>query len=69
MFPVGGCSEVCVHCVHVAVYHMKETGWEKVSSTNVLDLHYQYAEEKKTQPDPVPTPRAQPIMADSGQPS
>jgi len=30
-----------------AVYHMKETGWEKVSSTDVGLLHYQYQEEKK----------------------
>ena len=29
------------------VYHMKETGWEKISSTDVALLHYQYQEEKK----------------------
>ena len=28
------------------VYHMKETGWEKVSSTDVAELHYQYKDEK-----------------------
>ncbi|CAH1779466.1 unnamed protein product [Owenia fusiformis] len=31
----------------VNMYHMKETGWIKVSANNVLDLHYKYAEEKK----------------------
>ena len=29
-----------------AVYHMKETGWERVSSTDVKELHYKYAEER-----------------------
>lgn len=28
------------------VYHMMETGWVKVSSTDVKDLHYQYQQEK-----------------------
>lgn len=32
---------------HHAVYHMMETGWVKVSSTDVGPLHYQYQEEKK----------------------
>jgi 20S proteasome subunit beta 5 len=31
----------------VSVYHMKETGWVKISETDVQVLHYQYAEEKK----------------------
>lgn len=30
----------------VNLYHMKETGWVKVSQTDVLDLHYQYQDEK-----------------------
>ena len=35
-------------CSHViAVYHMKESGWIKVSSDNVHDLHYKYADEKQ----------------------
>eukprot|EP00058_Branchiostoma_floridae_P008726 XP_002594214.1 hypothetical protein BRAFLDRAFT_117625 [Branchiostoma floridae] len=29
------------------MYHMKETGWIKVSQTDVMDLHYKYKEEKK----------------------
>jgi 20S proteasome subunit beta 5 len=32
----------------VNLYHMKETGWIKVSQTDVMDLHYKYQEEKKT---------------------
>lgn len=31
----------------VNLYHMKETGWIKVSQTNTKDLHYQYQEEKE----------------------
>ncbi|KAK2181322.1 hypothetical protein NP493_403g02014 [Ridgeia piscesae] len=31
----------------VNLYHMKETGWVKVSQIDVLDLHYRYAQEKK----------------------
>ncbi len=31
------------------VYHMRATGWEKVSSTNVAELHYQYKDEKMAQ--------------------
>jgi len=31
----------------VNLYHMKETGWIKVSQTDVTDLHYKYAEEKE----------------------
>ena len=34
-------------CVCCAVYHMMETGWVKVSQTDVRELHYQYQEEKK----------------------
>ncbi|EDO33904.1 predicted protein [Nematostella vectensis] len=30
----------------VNLYHMKETGWIKVSQTDVAKLHYQYQEEK-----------------------
>ena len=30
----------------VAVYHMKETGWEKISQDDVGKLHYQYLTEK-----------------------
>ena len=29
-----------------AVYHMKQTGWVKVSADDVMKLHYQYAAEK-----------------------
>ena len=32
---------------------MMETGWVKVSSTDVKDLHYQYQEEKEAEkPEP-----------------
>lgn len=31
----------------VNMYHMKETGWIKVSQNDVFDLHYKFAEEKK----------------------
>ncbi|XP_072014128.1 proteasome subunit beta type-5-like [Amphiura filiformis] len=31
----------------VNLYHMKETGWVKVSQNNVKDLHYQYQAEKE----------------------
>ena len=31
----------------VNLYHMQETGWIKVSQTDVTDLHYKYAEEKE----------------------
>ena len=34
-------------CFLITVYHMKETGWVKVSQSNVKDLHYQYQEEKE----------------------
>ncbi|KAH9507657.1 Proteasome subunit beta type-5 [Bulinus truncatus] len=30
----------------VSLYHMKQTGWEKISMTDVTDLHYQYLAEK-----------------------
>ena len=30
------------------VYHMRETGWVKVSSTDVAELHYQYKDEAMT---------------------
>ena len=29
------------------VYHMKETGWVKVSQNDVKELHYKYQDEKK----------------------
>merc|ERR1711907_761091 len=29
-----------------SVYHIKEHGWELISQTNVVDLHYMYANEK-----------------------
>merc|ERR1719245_2248762 len=31
----------------VNLYHMKETGWIKVSQDDVTDLHYKYRDEKK----------------------
>ena len=31
----------------VNLYHMKETGWIKVSQTDVTELHYKFAEEKQ----------------------
>nr|ADL27419.1 proteasome subunit beta type [Pheronema raphanus] len=31
----------------VNLYHMKETGWIKISQDDVMTLHYKYAEEKK----------------------
>ncbi len=37
----------CYLFFHLSVYHMKETGWVKVSQSNVKDLHYQYQEEKE----------------------
>ena len=30
-----------------SVYHMKESGWEHIAWTDVLDLHYQYKNQKK----------------------
>jgi len=30
----------------VTVYHMKETGWEKISQDDVGILHYQYLAQK-----------------------
>ena len=42
---VGELSNNCVDSIFT-VYHMMETGWVKVSSTDVKDLHYQYQEEK-----------------------
>merc|ERR1711907_638944 len=32
----------------VSVYHITEGGWTKISQTNVVDLHYKYAEEQGT---------------------
>merc|ERR1711973_800846 len=32
----------------VNLYHMKESGWIKVSQTDVMGLHYKYQEEKST---------------------
>ncbi len=34
---------------NLAVYHMKETGWVKVSQTDVGPLHYEYKDEKEKQ--------------------
>jgi 20S proteasome subunit beta 5 len=31
----------------VNLYHMRETGWVKISQTDVAELHYKFAEEKK----------------------
>ncbi|KAK3579641.1 hypothetical protein CHS0354_039013 [Potamilus streckersoni] len=31
----------------VNLYHMKETGWEFISRTDVADLHYRYQDEKQ----------------------
>lgn len=31
----------------VNVYHVKETGWEYISGTNVMDLHYKYTAEPR----------------------
>lgn len=31
----------------VRIYHVKETGWVKISEEDVTDLHYKYANEKK----------------------
>jgi len=31
----------------VSIYHVKETGWVKISSDDVTDLHYKYQDEKK----------------------
>eukprot|EP00057_Strongylocentrotus_purpuratus_P033141 XP_790345.2 PREDICTED: proteasome subunit beta type-5 [Strongylocentrotus purpuratus] len=31
----------------VNLYHMQETGWVKISSTDVKDLHYRYQDEKE----------------------
>eukprot|EP00105_Crassostrea_gigas_P042745 XP_019926893.1 PREDICTED: proteasome subunit beta type-8 isoform X2 [Crassostrea gigas] len=31
----------------VNLYHMKESGWEFISQTDVFDLHYQYKAEKE----------------------
>jgi 20S proteasome subunit beta 5 len=33
-----------------SVYHIKEHGWELISQTNVVDLHYKYAEEMGRMP-------------------
>ncbi|CAG0895216.1 unnamed protein product [Darwinula stevensoni] len=30
----------------ITVYHIKETGWEKISSEDCKDLHYQFEDEK-----------------------
>lgn len=30
----------------VSIFHVKETGWEKISADDVLDLHYKYQDEK-----------------------
>ena len=31
----------------VNLYHMRETGWEKISQTDVMQLHFQYKDEEK----------------------
>ena len=31
----------------LSVYHMKESGWEHIDWADVLDLHYQYKNQKK----------------------
>eukprot|EP00058_Branchiostoma_floridae_P002450 XP_002587938.1 hypothetical protein BRAFLDRAFT_87326 [Branchiostoma floridae] len=47
-YPRGICTDSSGHIlVADSVYHMKETGWIKVSQTDVMDLHYKYKEEKK----------------------
>merc|ERR1711907_897925 len=33
-----------------SVYHIKEHGWELISQTNVVDLHYKYADEMGRMP-------------------
>jgi 20S proteasome alpha/beta subunit len=33
------------HCIHL-VYHMKETGWEKIEEKDTNDYMYQYREDK-----------------------
>jgi len=30
----------------VTIYHVKETGWKRISADDVLDLHYKYEDEK-----------------------
>lgn len=30
----------------IAVYHMKEEGWVKISQDDTMKLHYQYQDEK-----------------------
>ena len=30
----------------ILVYHMKETGWVKISQDDTMKLHYQYQDEK-----------------------
>ena len=42
-------GDVCLGCVlslPSPVYHMKETGWVKISADNVALLHYEYQAEK-----------------------
>merc|ERR1712070_806918 len=34
-----------------SVYHIKEHGWELISQSNVVDLHYKYAEEMGRMPE------------------
>jgi 20S proteasome subunit beta 5 len=31
----------------VRIYHVKETGWVKISEEDVTELHYKYADLKK----------------------
>lgn len=35
-----------MHAFLFSVYHMKETGWVKISQDDTMKLHYQYQEEK-----------------------
>jgi hypothetical protein len=48
-FTSRGCGRVAVSHTHpfcTAVYHVKETGWEKVHGLDVNDIHYEFQEEK-----------------------
>lgn len=33
----------------VRIYHVKQTGWVKISEEDVTELHYKYAEQKRKQ--------------------
>ncbi|RZF47731.1 hypothetical protein LSTR_LSTR005995 [Laodelphax striatellus] len=34
----------------IRVYHIKETGWVKISEQDCMDLHYMYQEQEKAKP-------------------